>query len=78
MDVDDRFDPVTRDDVAEDNPRMIVGELRALQREVRSGFELVMARLLTAIERMSNRQDDQADRISELERRVDALEARFK
>lgn len=70
----EKYKPVTAADVSDDNPRMIANHLRSLQSEMRSGFELITSKLLTAIERLNNRFDDVLDRVSNLERRVAALE----
>lgn len=79
--MNDEFKPLTAADLADDNPTMIAGHLRTLQREVRSGFELITNKLLVAIERLDNKFSDALDRISQLERdhtdlarRVSALE----
>lgn len=72
MSVNDRT-PITRDDVAEDNPRMIAGQLRALQRDVNAGFESV-AQALKAFERIDAKLDVIIDRQNVAERRLDAIE----
>jgi hypothetical protein len=73
-DDDKMWTPVTAEDVTDGN--LVAGQLRALQREVRSGFELVTNKLLHAIERIGNRLEDHSDRITALERRVGALESK--
>lgn len=72
-------------DVADDHAPAIANQLRALQREVRSGFELITTRLETMMDRFAERQEDHAHRIDQLERdrartdqRLAALEARPK
>lgn len=61
--------------------RLVAGNLRALQREVRHGFDLVTNKLMTSLERIESKLDDLADRVGRLERdtddhrkRLDALE----
>jgi hypothetical protein len=56
---------------------MLAGHLRALQREMRSGFELITNKLLTAIERLNNRLDVLVDRQSISDRRIDDHERRL-
>lgn len=80
---DAEYVPVTAADVADENPIAIANHLRALQREVRSGFELITNRLETMMDRFAERQDDHAFRIAQLEsdssrtdQRLAALEAR--
>lgn len=65
--------PVTAADVRDDNPQMLANHLRALQTEMRSGFELLGTKLLTAIERFGERLDDYSDRLAHLERDVAVL-----
>lgn len=79
----DGFKPVTADDVTDE--KLVAGQLRELQREVRSGFELITTRLETMMDRFAERQEDHAHRIDQLERdrartdqRLAALEARPK
>ncbi len=69
------FQPLTAADVDDENPRMLAGHLRALQREMRDGFES-LARTLTAFERIESRLDVIIDRQNVLERRQDELELR--
>ncbi len=77
----DTFAPIRPSDVTDE--RLVAGQLRALQAEVRSGFELLTGRLETMMTRFAERQDDHAQRIDQLERdrtrtdeRLTALEAR--
>lgn len=74
---DDEFKPVTAFDVSDENPAMIANHMRALQREVRAGFEMVTQKLLTAIERLNNRYDITDDRVTALERRATDAERRL-
>jgi hypothetical protein len=61
-----RHRPVTGADVTDE--RLVVGQLRALQREVHSGFEILTKRLEVMMERFAARQDDHETRIDQLER----------
>lgn len=63
-------------DVSDENPAVIANHLRALQREVRSGFEILGQRVLTAIERIEHRLDVITDRQALSERRIDDLDRR--
>lgn len=73
---------VTADDVADDNPRMIANHLRALKREMHSGFESIseslkaFAAINAKLDVMIDRQNVIEHRVAELERRVAAVEAR--
>ena len=71
-----KFKPVTAADVTDE--KLVAGQLRALKREVHAGFELLGNKLLVVLERMNNRQDATDDRLTVLERRVNALEAALK
>lgn len=73
---------LTSADVADDNPGMIAGSLRALKREMHSGFESI-AQALQAFKGIDAKLDVIIDRqnvierrVSELERRVSELETR--
>lgn len=73
----DGFTPATGADVAEDNPRMIAGELRALKRDVNAGFELMTQKVLTRLDRFDQKLDVVIDRQNHLERRLDDVERRL-
>lgn len=79
-DVDEKFDTGPR--VAQpgslDDLSLLPGEFRALRAEMRSGFEMLANRILTAMSRMEARQDDQDTRITATEQRLDAIEAQLK
>lgn len=69
-------------DEADDNPRVIANTVRALQREVRSGFELITQKVLDRLDRFDgkldvviDRQNIQEARLDTIERRLTALEA---
>jgi hypothetical protein len=73
--------PVRADDVTDE--KLVAGQLRALQVEVRGGFELLTNRLTVMMERFASKQEDHERRIGMLERdrendrkRLAALEAR--
>lgn len=70
--VKDGLDPVTAADVTDE--KLVAGQLRALQREVRDGFESI-ARSLAAFTRIEERLDVIIDRQNDFERRLAALEA---
>ena len=63
--------PVAPADVTDE--RLVAGQLRALQNEVRSGFELLATKLLTAIERLGQQHEDLEDRVASVERDVDSI-----
>lgn len=71
----DERTPLTAFDVSDDNPTMIAGHLRALQREVRDGFDSI-GRALVALTRIEARLDVLVDRQNVTERRVDDIERR--
>lgn len=71
--VDDGFEPVAREDVTDE--RLVAGHLRALQREVRDGFDAI-GRALTALTRIDERLVVIIDRQNDFERRLTALETR--
>ncbi len=62
---------VTREDVTDE--KLVAGQLRALQGEVRSGTELT----LTAIGRISEKLDKLFDRVGQLERKHDSHDMRI-
>lgn len=62
-------------DCADDNPTMIAGHLRTLQREMRDGFDSI-GRALGALVRIEERLVVLIDRQNVLERRVDENEKR--
>jgi hypothetical protein len=72
-----QFKASTVADNAEDNPRVIANQLRALQREMRAGFELLGNKLLVTMERMDQRQDAFGAELAELRRRIAELEAKL-
>lgn len=63
-------------DEADDNPRVIANHVRALQREVRSGFELITQKVLDRLDRFDAKLDVVIDRQNHQEMRLDALERR--
>lgn len=71
----DEHVPVTRDDVAEGNPRVIVEQLRHLTREMRDGFDGI-GRALVALTHINDKLDVVIDRQNVLERRQDDLDRR--
>lgn len=73
MSVDDRFEPVTAADVTDE--RLLVGEFRAFRNEMRSAFELLVTRLLPAIERIEQRLDDHDRWRRDTDQRLVALES---
>ena len=73
-DDDAMWKPVAAADVTDD--KLVAGQLRALQREVRDGFDAI-ARSLTAFERIEARLDVLIDRQNVTERRVDDIERRL-
>jgi hypothetical protein len=73
---DDDFKPATVHDTADENPAMIGNHLRALQREVRDGFDSI-GRALTALSRIEERLIVVIDRQNVLEHRLDAHEIRL-
>jgi hypothetical protein len=84
--VSDEYKPITRDDVAD--PGLVVGALRALQVEMRTGFELVLEQIARFSERLTslemhrtdaNQRHDRHERhIADHEHRIAALEAALK
>jgi hypothetical protein len=70
----DRIQP---GDCADDNPTMIAGTVRALQREVRDGFEQFGRAILPALERLDRKMDVLIDRQNVIERRQDATDKRL-
>jgi hypothetical protein len=74
-DVGKTFVPVTSADVADESPPMLAGHLRALQREVRDGFES-MGRALSALTRIDAKLDVVIDRQNVADARMDSIEAR--
>lgn len=81
MSIDDKFDPMPmatrREQVSDENPAVLANHMRALQREVHAGFEMITQKLLTAIERLTNRFDDMSSRIADLERWQSRTDARL-
>lgn len=72
----DEFKPVTAFDVSDENPAAVAGGLRALQREVREGFEAI-GRALTALSRIEERLIVVIERQNFAERRIDTVEKRI-
>lgn len=69
--------PVRVGDEADDQPRVIANHVRALQAEVRSGFELITQKVLDRLDRFEGKVDVLVDRQNLLERRVDEVERRL-
>lgn len=72
----DEFKPVTAFDVSDENPLAVAGQMRALQREVRDGFESI-GRALTALARIEERLIVVIERQNFAERRIDTVEKRI-
>lgn len=82
-DVDKKFEPVTREEVTDE--RLVAGELRAMRREMKTGFELVLERLDRFHERIAilemhktdanDRHDRHEHKLADHEQRLAALEA---
>lgn len=77
---DDDYNPVTPFDVSDDNPQAVSHSVRALQREMRDGFDS-LGRSLAALTRIEerlvviiDRQNHSDRRLDEHERRIAALE----
>lgn len=77
----DDFKPSAAFDVSDENGAMLANHMRALQREVHSGFEMITQKLLTAIDRLNQKLDDLVDWKNEVtrwqadtDRRLAALE----
>jgi hypothetical protein len=68
--VTDGFKPGDAFDVSDENPQVIAEHLRALQREMREGFDLVMS----ALGRITKTIEGDHVRDSDIEQRVAALE----
>lgn len=65
-------EPVTREQVTDE--KLVAGQLRALQNEVRSGFEMLANRILTAVERVESTIGDLGHRMTHAEDRLEAAE----
>jgi predicted nuclease with TOPRIM domain len=76
LDIDKRFEPVTREDVDDEAPAMLANHMRALQREMRDGFDSI-GRALQALSRIEERLVVVIDRQNHLERRIDDHERRL-
>lgn len=86
----DDFKPADAFDVSDENPAMLANHMRALQGEMRSGFELLNERLIPMITRIEEKLDDLGVRLTRVEKtqveqareqkrlseRIDALEAK--
>jgi hypothetical protein len=70
------WQPVRPSDVADDHPSMVAGHLRALQREMRDGFQSI-AMALKAFERIDGKLDVVIERQNYQDKRLDALEFRI-
>lgn len=55
-------------DEADDQPRVLANHVRALQREVRSGFEIITQKVLDRLDRFDARLDVVIDRQNEADR----------
>lgn len=66
------FKPSTSADVTD--ARLLAGQLRALQRDVKSGFEHMDVHFKTLVERVLTAIEDVMARVTLLERRVATLE----
>ena len=60
------FKPVTAADVTDE--KLVAGQLRALQVEVKTGFDIVGTQLKVLTEQLGRRVDDHEHRITNLER----------
>ena len=76
--------PVTREEVDENNPNVIAAQLRALNRAVDAGFEMLDERIKTLIERLAEkvadhhvRLDDHAEQLADLKRHKHITETRL-
>jgi hypothetical protein len=69
------YQPVTAFDVSDENPSAVANQLRALQREVRDGFDSI-GRALTALSRIEERLIVVIERQNFVERRIDVIEKR--
>lgn len=79
--IDDKFKPVDEADCRDDNPAVLANHMRALQREVRDGFEMIANRILPELAKVRDAIEDIGERLTALERdrddindRVSALE----
>lgn len=68
---EDGFKPITPDQVTDE--KLVAGQLRALQREVRDGFESI-AQSLKAFERVDAKLDVIIDRQNVMESRLDVID----
>jgi hypothetical protein len=69
------WQPVTPAQVADDHPSMLANHMRALQREMRDGFDGI-GRALVALTRIESRLDVVIERQNLIELRQDAIERR--
>lgn len=73
-DIDAKFAPVTGADMSDENPFFLANLLRALQREMRDGFESLREEMRRDRKQRELR-DEQADyRFTDLEQRIAAQE----
>lgn len=60
--------PITAFDVSDENPAVLANHMRAIQREMHAGFELLAQKLLTSFERINEKLDDIIDWKNEVTR----------
>jgi hypothetical protein len=75
VDTEKTWKPSTPAELDDEHPNMVAGHLRALQREVRDGFDSI-GRALVALTRIEERLDVVIDRQNHQDQRLDALEQR--
>lgn len=67
-----KFRPATAADVTDE--RLVAGQLRTLQRDVKAGFDRMDVRFETILEKILVVVDDLSHRVTSLERRMSTLE----
>ncbi len=60
--------PVTREEVADDHPHMLAGHIRALQSEMRAGFDLLGNRIIEELRSIRQMIDGHEYRLLTIER----------
>lgn len=60
--------PVTRADVADDNPRFLGNRIDALAENVRTGFDMLASKFMAAVERIERKFDGAILDVEELKR----------
>ena len=80
VDPADGYIPLSREDVAEDNPAFLAHSFRMLRTEIRGGFESIVEtfgkKILPSLERIEMRLDDAVLRVNQLERSFLSLKDR--